>query len=169
MAGARFDLTSGEQVLVDLRPHWAFLSAPLAVAAVVVAAGVTLDVGIPHTSVPLHWLEGIVVAVPSLWLAVRVVRWRTTHLVLTTMRLVESWGLARPSYWDVALDRIASVTVVQSLPRRLVGTGRLQVTLWDEDRAHWIDDVRKPAVLRRVIARRLGPEPPSASDRPPMR
>ncbi len=159
MAGLRLELEPGEQVLVDLRPHWTFLSAPLAVALAVVAAGVALDVGFPHTSVALHWVEGVVVAVPCLWLAARVVRWRSTHLLLTSNRLVESWGAARGNVWDVPLQRIASVTVVQSLPRRLVGTGRLQLTLWDDPRAHWIDDVRKPAVLRRVIARRLGPGP----------
>ncbi|MBV8463437.1 MAG: PH domain-containing protein [Acidimicrobiales bacterium] len=163
MAGARVDLTPGEHVLVDLRPHWAFLSGPLAVAALVVAVGVTLDVAFPHTSVALHWLEGIVVAVPCLWLAVRVVRWRTTHLVLTTARLVETWGTTRPSYWEAPFERISSVSVVQSLPRRLVGTGRLRITLWEDNRSHWIDDVHKPTVLRRVIARRLGPDPTGGS------
>ncbi len=146
-------------MLVDLRPHWTFLTGPLAVALVAVAAGVTLDVAFPHTSVALHWVEGVVVAVPCLWLAGRVLRWRTTHLVVTDHRLVEIWGMARRNFWEVPYDRIEAIAVLQSLPRRLVGTGRIQLTLRDESRVHWIEDVRKPAVLRRVIVRRLGPDP----------
>ncbi len=169
MAAQRLELDPGEQLLVDLRPHWTFLSGPLAVALAVVAAGVALDVGIPHTSVALHWVEGVVVAIPCLWLAARVVRWRTTHLLLTTTRLAEAWGIARRSLWEVPLDQISSVTVVQSLPRRVVGTGRLQLTLWDGTRAHWVDDVRKPTVLRRVIVRRLAPGPPAPPGSPDWR
>lgn len=160
MAGRRVELDPGERLLVDLHPHWTFLTGPLVVAGVVVAIGVTLDVEIPHTSVALHWLEGLVVAVPCTWLVVRAVRWRTTNLVMTTQRLVESWGVAHRQEWDVPLERIASVAVVQTLPRRLLGTGRLRLTLWEGNRAFWIDDVRKPAVLRRVIIRRMGTGPP---------
>jgi membrane protein YdbS with pleckstrin-like domain len=162
LAGGRLELDPGEQLLVDVRPHWSFISGPLAVAVAVVGAGVTLDVEFPHTSVALHWVEGLVAAVPCLWLAVRVVRWRTTSVLLTSLRLVEQWGIARRQEWHVPLERVASVSVVQSLGRRMVGTGRLQLTLWEDDRAHWIEDVRKPAVLRRVIARRLPPGPPDS-------
>jgi Bacterial PH domain len=160
LAGRRPELDPGERLLVDLHPHWTFLTGPLVVASSVAAIGVTLDVEFPHTSVALHWLEGLVVAFPCAWLVVRAVRWRTTSLVMTTQRLVESWGIAHRQEWDVPLERIASVAVVQTLPRRLLGTGRLQLTLWGDNRAHWIDDVRKPVVLRRVIIRRMGTGPP---------
>jgi hypothetical protein len=160
LAGHRLELDPGERLLVDVHPHWTFLSGPLLIAGVVVAIGVVLDVELPHTSVSLHWIEGLVVAVPCFWLVVRAVRWRTTSLMMTTHRLVEAWGIVHRQEWDVPLDRIASVVVVQSLPRRLIGSGRLQLTLWDDNRSHWIDDVRKPAVLRRVIKRRLGTGPP---------
>lgn len=144
---------------MDIKPHWSFVTGPLVVAVAVVAIAVTLDVEFPHTTVAAHWVEGLVAAVPCLWLAVRVVRWRTTRLMLTSERLLEAWGVVRRKEWDVPLRRVASVTVVQSLPRRLVGTGRVAVALWDDDRVRWIDDVRKPAVLRRLITRRLGPGP----------
>jgi hypothetical protein len=162
LAGSRLQLGPGEQLLVDIKPHWSFITGPLMVAVVVVAVGVTLDIKFPHTTVAAHWVEGLVAAVPCLWLAIRIVRWRTTRLLLTSDRLVEAWGVVRRKEWDVPLEQIASVTVVQSLPRRLMGTGRLAVVLWSDDRVRWIDDVRKPATLRRVITRRLGPSPDTA-------
>jgi len=56
------------------------------------------------------------VAVPCLWLAVRVIRWRTTSLTLTSARLIERWGPVSRRQADTPLNRITSVAVVQSLP-----------------------------------------------------
>jgi len=159
LAVDRLQLRPGEQVLVDIRPHWSYLSGPLAVAAVTIGLGVALDVGFPHTTVVLHWIEGLVVAVPCLWLAVRTARWWRTSLILTSDRLVEQWGVSSPRHAETPLASVVSVTAVQPLLRRMVGTGCLELELLGEDRVRRIDDVRKPAVLRRIISRRLGPVP----------
>ncbi len=157
MAVHRLDLLPGEQVLVDLKPHWSFLTAPLLVSLFAVAVGVALDVGIPHTSVALHWVEGSVVAIPCAWLVVRVVRWRTTSLVLTSLRVVEQWGVTSRRQAETLFSHIISVVAVQSLVRRIVGTGRLELEIVGEDEIRWIDDVRKPVIVQRVINRRLRP------------
>jgi uncharacterized membrane protein YdbT with pleckstrin-like domain len=157
LAAHRLDLLPGEQVLVDLKPHWSFLTAPLLVSLAVIAVGVALDVGIPHTSVALHWVEGSVVAIPCAWLVVRVVRWRTSSLILTSLRLVEQWGVASRRQAETQLSRIVSVVVVQSLVRRIIGTGRLEFEILGEEEIRWLDDVRKPVILQRVITRRLRP------------
>ena len=157
MAVHRLQLLPTEEVLVDIKPHWSFLTGPLVVSIVALGIGVALDVGLPHTSVGMHWVEGVVVAVPGLWLAVRVVRWQTTSLVLTSFRIVECWGTLYRRQWEVRLSQIEAVTVIQSLFRRVVGTGQLEVVIWPEGEIRWIDDVRKPVVLQRVITRRLRP------------
>lgn len=159
MAGRRLQLLPGEEVLVDIRPHWSYVSAPLVLSLAVVAVGIALDVGFPHTSVALHWVEGGVVAVPCAWLAVRVVRWRTTGLVLTPLRLIEYWGVVSRRQWEIRMSRIESTRVVQSPLRRLVGTGRLELAFRvdDEDVVRWIEDVRKPVILQRIVHRRMAP------------
>jgi hypothetical protein len=159
LAVGRLTLQPHERVLVDMRPHWVFLWAPLLVSLITIAAGVTLDIAYPHTSVTLHWVEGLVVAAPCLWLAARTVRWWTTHLILTSRRLVQQWGVFSRRQGETPLADIASVVAVQSLGRRILGTGRLEMELFDEGGVRWIDDVRKPVVLQRVIARRLQPWP----------
>jgi uncharacterized membrane protein YdbT with pleckstrin-like domain len=156
---ARPPLLPREQVLIDIRPHWVFLSAPLLAAVVAVALGITLDVAIPHTSVTIHWVEGAVVAVPCVWLAARFVRWRRCWLMLTSDRLVDQWGAASGNQIDIPLDSIERVTAVQSPLRRLVGTGAIDVAVWGQGVLHRVEDARKPAVLVRIITRRLGPPP----------
>jgi Bacterial PH domain len=154
---ARFEPLPGEEVLVDIKPHWSCVSGPLALAVVVIGIGVALDVGVPHTSIPIHWVEGLVVAVPCLWLASRVVRWRMANLVLTSFRLVEEYGVVSRDHSETRLSEILCVTAVQSPGQRLVGSGRLELEVRGFDELRVIDDVRKPVILRRVINRRLGP------------
>jgi uncharacterized membrane protein YdbT with pleckstrin-like domain len=157
LAVSRLQLLPGENLLVEVRPHWSFLTGPLAVSAVAIAIGVALDVGIPHTSVALHWVEGLVVAVPCLWLAARVVRWRSTRVVLTSMRIIERWGILSRQEAETMLAHVASVTVVQTMLGRIIGSGRIELEVRGDDQLRWLADVRKPAVVRRVIHRRLQP------------
>ena len=164
MPARRPPLLPAEQVLVDIRPHWVFLTAPLLTALVVVTIGVLLDVSLPHTSVTLHWVEGAVVAVPCAWLAVRVVRWRRCWLMLTSYRIVDQWGAARGNQVDIPLDSIERVVVDQGVVRRLLGTGAVDIVVWDHGVLHRIEDARKPVVLCRIITRRLGPGPPETDD-----
>jgi uncharacterized membrane protein YdbT with pleckstrin-like domain len=159
LAVHRLQLLPGEEVLVDIRPHWSFLSGPLTISVIVIAIGVALDFGIPHTSVESHWIEGSVVAIPCLWLAARVVRWRMTSLVVTSVRIIEQWGVMSHHESETMLSHIVSVTAAQSLLRRVIGTGRIEFEILGDDQIRWIDDVPKPMVLRRVINRRLPPFP----------
>ncbi len=52
---------------------------------------------------------------------------------------------------------MASVTVVQTMVGRIIGIGRIELEVRGDDRAPLAGDVRKPAVVRRVIHRRLQP------------
>jgi uncharacterized membrane protein YdbT with pleckstrin-like domain len=165
LAAHRLQLRPGEKVVVDIRPHWSFLTAPLIVSILAVAIGVALDIGIPNTSVTLHWVEGLVVAVPCAWLALRVLRWRTTTLILTSQRVIERWGVVSRRQSETMLVDIVAVTVDQSLFRQVVGTGRLELEIGEDDVAfRRINDVRKPVIVQRVINRRLGPHPQPGTD-----
>lgn len=157
MPTRRPPLLPAEEVLVDIRPHWTFLAGPLVAALVTIALGVTLDVAVPHTSVALHWVEGAVVAVPCAWLAVRFVRWRRSWLMLTTYRVVDQWGAASGNQVEIPLDSIERVAVDPKLLHRILGSGAIDVVVWDQGVLHRIEDARKPEVLARVITRRLGP------------
>ena len=137
---------------MDMHPHWMFLIGPLVVSGVVVSVAVALDVVFPHTSVDLHWVEGLVAAVPCVWLLLRVLQWRTTNLIVTTQRLLEREGGLRPRLVEIPLVDIDDIEVEQSVFRRLIGTGRLLVAVDDDQRL--LDDVRRPVVLRRVVLRR---------------
>jgi Bacterial PH domain len=161
--GNRLQLLPGEDVLIDIRPHWSCVSGPLAASLVVIGIGVALDVGIPHTSAPSSRLKGGIVAIPCAWLALRVVRWRTTNLILTSLRIIEQWGVVSRRQAETGLAEIESVTAVQSFGRRLAGTGQLELRVRGLDEVRIIDDVRKPVIFSRVVNRRLRPPEPGST------
>jgi uncharacterized membrane protein YdbT with pleckstrin-like domain len=149
----------GEEILVDIKPHWMYLIGPLLTALAVVGLAVGLEVRFPHTSVGWHRVEAVAAILPCLWLILRFIRWRMTSLVVTTFRLVERHGVASSRTTEIWLSNVEAVDARQSLFRRMLGTGDLEVTLHGDDDIRIFRDVRKPVILRRVIARRLTARP----------
>jgi hypothetical protein len=152
---ARRQLDEGEEVLVDLRPHWVFLFGPLATTALALVAVLSLATAFTHLPVAVGVLLAVVVAVPAAWLAARAVQWWTTSLVVTDRRFVSRQGVFTPQVAEVRLDRVAEVYARQEIWQRLLGTGRLVVSLRQEAGAIVVDDVRRPKSLQRVIFRQL--------------
>ena len=166
MVASRFYLLPGEEVLVDIRPHWTVLLAPLVVAAVAVAAGVGLDIGFPRTSVGLHWVEALVVAAPCTWLVIRGMMWMRRGIVLTGHRLIEVRGAGSRNRYEMRLADIESVVLLQGMTERIIGRGALELLLVTGE-VHTVEDVRKPAVLQRIIDRRSGSAGPVVREPPP--
>ncbi len=152
-------LHPGEDVLVDVHPHWMFLFGPAVTTVVVVAAAVGIELGVPHEPVALHWVEGAAAAVPLCWLATRLVRWRLRRLVVTSQRVLELRGVGQHRPAEVSLAEVERVEPVASLARRLLGTGSLVLALWDDDVVRVLEDVRRPDALARIVTRRLPPRP----------
>jgi membrane protein YdbS with pleckstrin-like domain len=123
-------LVDGERVVLHRHPHWRLLVVPvLAFLLVVGAAGYVAALargqgwhawGWPVIAVVTMLLVGALTVAP-------VVRWRTTHLVVTTSRLLVREGVRRSQGLDVPLDRIAAVHVRRTRLGRLVGCGSLVV------------------------------------------
>lgn len=120
-------LSPGEHVVLHKHPHWKTLVPPVLVLVVVVAAAVALAVLTDFGQVA--WL---VVGVPALavvvWLTlVPLVRWRTTHFIVTSDRVMYREGVLKRTGLDIPLTRISSVKFAQTLPDRALGCGTLVV------------------------------------------
>jgi uncharacterized membrane protein YdbT with pleckstrin-like domain len=123
-------LAADEQVVRHLHPHWLTLVRPVLVLLLVVGAG-----SYAAALVPAGSSQGTVRAVVAggalgvLGVAVLrpVLRWRTTHHVLTTHRVLLREGVLARRGRDIALSRIADVSFRQTLGQRLVGSGTLTI------------------------------------------
>ena len=147
-------LDDGERVVLDVRPHWSMLTAPLLLSAVAVAGAITLVAFFPSQPIALDWVLAAVVAACLAWLGVRLARWLATSLVVTTSRVVLRRGLLVRDLVQIRLVRIAEVHVRQSIVQRALGTGRVVIEIAG-DEAIAIDDVRQPRAFQRVLNHEL--------------
>jgi uncharacterized membrane protein YdbT with pleckstrin-like domain len=123
-------LVEGEQVVVHKHPHWKMVVGPVLVLLVVVGVASFLAALVSaQTWAPWVWLG---LAVVGLALVIRftvypVVRWRTTHLVVTDRRVLVREGVLTRHGIDIPLRRISSVQIRRTLLERVVGSGTLVI------------------------------------------
>ena len=119
-----------EQLVLRLHPHWKVLVRPVLLAVIVVAAALVLVAVIPSgkaAAAERLAVAAVAILALMLWLAVPVLRWRTTTYELTTRRLRVRAGIVTRHGRDIPLARINDVSFDKGLLDRLLGCGRLVV------------------------------------------
>jgi uncharacterized membrane protein YdbT with pleckstrin-like domain len=123
-------LVSGERVVVHKHPHWKILVVPVLAFLLVVGVGTYLAALVrDRTWAPSAWLAlGVTGLLLVLWLTVTpVIRWRTTHFVVTTRRLLVREGVLSRQGIDIPMNRINSVQCRNTLVERFLGCGTLVI------------------------------------------
>jgi uncharacterized membrane protein YdbT with pleckstrin-like domain len=123
-------LTDDEEVVRHLHPHWTTLFWPVVRLLLVVGA---TSFGL--AAIPAGRQQGIyrlLVLVVALLLLLTVVlvpllRWRTTHYVVTTHRLLFREGILARRGRDIGLSRITDVSYTQTLWDRIINSGTLTI------------------------------------------
>ena len=121
-------LTADEQVVVHKHPHWKLILVPILVLLLVVAVGSFAGAVVATQPwAPWAWLGLVVVGlVLVIWLTVvPVIRWRTTHFVITTRRVLVREGVLARHGIDIPMSRINSVQFRHTLLERILGCGTL--------------------------------------------
>ncbi|HUC05108.1 MAG TPA: PH domain-containing protein [Acidimicrobiales bacterium] len=144
-------LNEDEELLAELRPHWMFMFGPLvtSIVTLVIVLMIIVDLGNSDSWATYPLL--VVLAIPLVWLAGRAFRWITYTLALTTTRILVRHGIFDRDIVQLRLQRITEVNINQKLWERVFGTGRVIIDVQGEDDAVVLEDVRKPAIVQRVI------------------
>ncbi|MHB8681971.1 MAG: SHOCT domain-containing protein [Acidimicrobiales bacterium] len=164
MAFPRRLLTEGEEVVVELHPHWSSLGWPLPVAVAVTAGAVAVGVHWPHAPIAVGYVLLGAVVLAGAVLGARLLRWRNTLLVLTTTRLVERRGVFGRRGLDVRLERLNEISYHQTIGGRILRTGELLVELGGERGVVVFDHVRRPAALASLVHEQIA----ASGQRAPM-
>lgn len=152
-------LNPGEQVAIDVRPHWRFLAGPVAAVVVVVAGAiVALVENIPNWAL---YLIAAVVAVVVVWLGARYVKWYTTSFVVTNERLIMRKGVFRREGREILLDRLTDISYDQTLMDRLLGCGDILIESPGKDSAERFQDLPHPVKIQNEIYRLVTSRPGS--------
>jgi uncharacterized membrane protein YdbT with pleckstrin-like domain len=141
-------LNRGEDVVLDVHPHWLFFAEPalaslglLIVVVIAAAAGVSV----------LTYIALILVAVTLIWGLWRLVTWRSMHFVITNDRLIYRSGVLAKRGIQIPLERVNNVNFKQGILERIVGAGDLLVESAGEDGQQRFTDVRHPDRIQNLI------------------
>jgi membrane protein YdbS with pleckstrin-like domain len=144
-------LNTGEEVVVDLRPHWWFFAGP---AALLVATVVALVVAAALDAPGAIRLVFACVALAALgWFAGRYLRWATTNFAVTTDRIVFRHGVVSKQGIEIPLERVNTIFFHQSIWERVIGTGDLVIESAGERGSEPFTDIRRPSRVQNEIYR----------------
>ncbi len=146
-------LYDGEEIVLDLHPHWWFLAKQTAalLGAIVLGALVLLNVD----SGIVQLLAGFLILVALGWWILRYLDWRTTNFVVTTDRLIHRHGVLAKHGIEIPLERVNNVLFSQRLFERLLGAGDLIIESAGESGRQSFSDVRKPSAVQNEIYRQI--------------
>jgi uncharacterized membrane protein YdbT with pleckstrin-like domain len=123
-------LASNERVVRSIHPHWLTVLAPTVIGVVLLAGGAVLAWQTPDdtTGNTVQWVGLALALVILVWLVIApYLRWRTTHYVITTHRVMVRRGVIAKVGKDITLSKITDVSFRKGLVDRIIKSGDLTI------------------------------------------
>ena len=163
-------LSAKEELVLDLRPHWIALVGPVALSLLILGGMIAALAYMPE-SWP-GWLTWGVILVALVLFAAGplplLVRWATSHFVVTSDRLIHRSGWIAKKSMEIPLEKISDVRFNQTVFERMIGGGDLTIESPGEYGQEKFSDIRRPEHVQKVIyemgeanqRRLVTPDPP---------
>jgi uncharacterized membrane protein YdbT with pleckstrin-like domain len=123
-------LAEDEEIVRHLHPHWLTIFWPVVWFLLIVGAA-SFGAALIPAGRQQGLLRLLVIALAVLLIIalvlVPLLRWRTTHYVVTTHRLLFREGILARRGRDIGLSRITDVSYTQSLWERIINSGTLTI------------------------------------------
>lgn len=150
-------LIPGEEVVLDLRPHWWFLTprALLSIAAIIVGIAVLAQGWEGGAASGLNIILGVGILVALVWFLMRLAKWATTEFVLTNKRVIYRYGVIGKNGKEIPLDKINTVFFDQTVFERMIGCGTVAMESAGESGKDSFTHIRKPSVVQGEIYRQM--------------
>jgi len=142
-------LVPGEELVLDLRPHWIALVLPGLASLGVVIGGFWIMSKMDGT---VNWfvLVGMFILLIVYPLR-RLVWWLTSYFVVTSDRLIHREGWIAKRSMEIPLEAINDVRFSQGVFERIIGAGTLVVQSASEAGREEFKAIRKPEEVQKTI------------------
>jgi len=145
-------LSEGEELVLDLRPHWIALAGPVFVSALLLAG---IIVGLVQIPSRFGWAKAAVAIAAAVLFVVgplpRIVRWATSHFVVTTDRLIHRSGWIAKRSMEIPLEKISDVRFHQGVFERVIGAGDLTIESPGEFGQETFSHIRDPERVQKTV------------------
>jgi uncharacterized membrane protein YdbT with pleckstrin-like domain len=149
-------LNEGEELALDLRPHWWYFSKhiltgiPLFIVLILIFAKT-------HDT-PQHVLFAIwavVALVWAVWLGWKYLEWNFTHFVVTSDRVVFRTGVLAKRGVEIPMERINNINFHQGIWERVIGAGDLDIESAGKDGQSHFSDIWHPDGVQQELYRQM--------------
>jgi uncharacterized membrane protein YdbT with pleckstrin-like domain len=145
-------LNDGEEVALDLRPHWWYFSKHI-LSGIPLLLLLVLAWKVGNTF--LWWVWGVVALVWAGWLGIQYLNWTFTHFVVTNSRVIFRTGVLSKHGVEIPMDRVANINFNQSIWERIIGAGDLEIESAGRDGQSKFDDVWHPDAVQQELYRQM--------------
>jgi uncharacterized membrane protein YdbT with pleckstrin-like domain len=153
-------LNAGEQLHVDLRPHWWYFSrnaATLLLSIVLlVVARTQMEDGNGRDAVVL--VLAVLTVLSLVWFVARYLKWMTTNFAVTSERVIFRQGVIAKKGIEIPLDRVNTIFFNQGIFERMIGAGDLTIESAGSKGSENFTDIRRPSKVQNEIYRLMEDE-----------
>ena len=155
MAFPRRLLIEGEDLVLDLRPHWIALVWPSFVAVLVLVGWILAFTKAPDDGAGrsiVVWGSLAVGFLLLIWFSARgFVAWATSNFAVTSDRIIHREGFIAKHTMEIPLEAINDVRFHQSILERMVGAGDLTIQSASEFGRNVFANIRSPETVQKTI------------------
>jgi uncharacterized membrane protein YdbT with pleckstrin-like domain len=155
MAFPRRLLIDGEELVLDLRPHWVALVGPIAVTILVIVGWILAFLYAPDdgsSRSAVIWGSLAIGLLLLIWYPLRAfIAWVTSNFAVTSDRIIHREGFLAKNTMEIPLEAINDIRFQQSLLERMVGAGDLVIQSASEFGRNVFANVRNPEHVQRTI------------------
>jgi uncharacterized membrane protein YdbT with pleckstrin-like domain len=145
-------LNEGEDIALDLKPHWWYFSKHIVAGAVLIV----LFVLVFSINNEITWgLFAVIMIAWAIWLGLRFLQWQFTHFVVTNRRVIYRTGVLAKRGVEIPLNRINNINFKQGIWERVIGAGDLEIESAGEHGLSNFEDVRHPDAVQQEIYRQM--------------
>jgi membrane protein YdbS with pleckstrin-like domain len=148
-------LIDGEDLVLELRPHWIALVVPVFIAVVIVGGWIAELVYAPDDdagrSVVVWGATGVAVVLLVIYSVRRIISWATSYFVVTSDRVIHREGWIAKRSMEIPLEAINDVRFHQGVFERMIGAGDLIISSASEFGRQVFGDIRNPEEVQKTI------------------
>ena len=154
-------LNDDEHVILDLHPHWwTFVEPSISLVVLLIGWLKSYEISDEQSSKAMRLLETVsvravqaAVIIAAIRLLSRALKWRRTHFVLTSQRVIFRSGVIARTGVEIPLYRVNNINFHQSIFERMIGAGDLLIESGGEDGLSVFDNIRDPEQVQSFIQR----------------
>jgi uncharacterized membrane protein YdbT with pleckstrin-like domain len=149
-------INPGEEVVLDLKPHWWYFAKQIGTGAALFVVLVLLWLWSGGTVEDVTWwLWGVLALVWAAWLVIKFLDWQFTYFVVTDDRVIYRTGVLAKHGVEIPLSRVNNINFHQGIVDRFVGAGTLEVESAGQEGESRFSQVRHPDAVQQEIYRQM--------------